>query len=415
MILKYQIKTALTGLNTNKSRSILTVLGIVIGITAIILVISIGRGAQDLILNQIQGLGSKTIVVIPGREPKGPTDPSIVETILSDSLKKRDLELLKKKSNVPTLAEVMPVVFGTASTAYEGETYRTTVFGASELIAKIFDLFPEKGAFFTEDDIKSRASVVVIGSKVAKELFGDSEALGERIKIKERNFRIVGVLPVKGQVSFFNFDETVIVPYTTAQQYIFGIKHFNRFIIQAETEEAIPQTVRDIEITLRNAHNISDPSKDDFFVETQIDLAARLGVITDVLTLFLASIAAISLLVGGIGIMNIMLVSVTERTREIGLRKAVGATRKDILTQFLLEAVILTALGGVVGIILGAVLSFVISLILSQVVALGWEFTFPVLAALMGLGMAAFIGLIFGLYPAYQAARKSPIEALRYE
>lgn len=415
MILKYQFKTALTGLKTHKSRSALTILGIVIGITAIIFMMSVGAGAQDLILGQIQGLGSKTIVVIPGREPKGPTDPSVVETILSDSLKERDLRALREKSNVPTLTEVMPIVFGTASAVYEGETYRPTVFGASDLIAELFDLFPKEGVFFTEGDIKSRASVVVVGSKVVEELFGASDALGQRIKIKGRNFRIVGVLSKKGQVSFFNFDEAVIIPYTTAQQYIFGIKHFNRLIIQAESEEAISQTVRDIEITLRNSHNISDPDKDDFFVETQADLVERIGVITTIFTLFLVSVAAISLLVGGIGIMNIMLVSVTERTREIGLRKAVGATEKNILFQFLLETIILTAVGGVVGVVLGGGLSFIASLILSRVVSLGWTFSFPVSAALLGLGVSALVGLVFGLYPARQAARKSPIEALRYE
>jgi len=412
MKLTYSVKTAFTGLQTNKSRSALTILGIVIGITSIILVMSVGQGAQELILAQIQGLGSKTITVIPGREPRGPSD---FAQVFSDSLREKDLVALKRKENVPTLEEIMPVVFGGESAVYGGETYRITIFGASELISEIFDLVPSKGRFFNEDEIKSQADVVVIGARVKDELFGPSDALGQKIKIKGRSFRIVGVLPKKGQVSFFNFDDMAIAPYSTAQQYIFGIKYFHRFIIKADSEGAISRTVRDIEITLRESHGIDDPDKDDFFVETQADIVERLGTITTILTVLLVSIAAISLLVGGIGIMNIMLVSVTERTREIGLRKAIGATEEDIMTQFLLEAVMLTALGGIIGIILGASFSLAAALALTKVLGLAWSFTFPISAAILGLGVASLVGLIFGLYPAKQASRKSPIEALRYE
>lgn len=412
MTFRHSLKTAIRGLKTNKSRSALTILGIVIGITAIILIMSMGQGAQNLILSQIQGLGSKTIVVIPGREPRGPSDAA---QVFSDSLKERDIEALSKRTNVPGLKQLMPILFGGDTAAYLGETYRVTIFGASEYISEIFDLFPEEGGFFTEGDIRAKASVVVIGSKVKEELFGTEDALGRTIKIKDRSFRVIGILPKKGQVSFFNFDEATVIPYTTAQQYIFGIKYFHRLIIEAETENDISETVRDIEVTLRNNHGITDPSKDDFFVETQADLAERLGVITNVLTMFLVSVAAVSLVVGGIGIMNIMFVSVTERTREIGLRKAIGATNSDILTQFLLEAVLLTAIGGIVGILLGTTFSFIASIILTKVLGLNWAFTFPVQAAVLGLGVSAFVGLIFGLYPARQAARKDPIEALRYE
>ena len=415
MRFQHTAKTAFIGLQTNKSRSVLTILGIVIGITAVILVVSIGQGAQDLILGQLQALGSKTIVVLPGREPSGPTDPSIVDSLFSDSLKEREMQALKNKSNAPFLKNIMPIVFGAESSVYQGETFRLTLLGVSELATDIFDLAPEEGNFLTEEDIKSRADVAVIGSKVRDELFGPSEAIGERIKIKGRNFRVIGVLPSKGQVSFFNFDETVLVPYSTAQTYIFGIKHFNRLVVEAESEAVIDQTVQDIEITLRNLHGITDPDKDDFFIETQADIAARVSTVTNILTLFLATIAAISLLVGGIGIMNIMLVSVTERTREIGLRKAVGATEKNILNQFLLEAIFLTAIGGVVGVILGAGLSLSVAVVLSQFVGLNWTFSFPTIAALVGFVVSALVGLIFGLYPARQASLKNPIEALRYE
>ncbi len=412
MIFSYSLKTAVTGLKTNRSRSLLTILGIVIGIAAIILIMSLGQGAQQLILNQVQGMGSKTIVVIPGREPKGPSDAA---QVFSDSLKIRDYELLQKKENVPTLGSVMPLLFTGVSASYGGETYRPTIFGVSPLIQQIFDLGVSEGEFFSDDDVRARADVVVIGSKVKEQLFGDNPALGAKIKIKDRSFRVVGIMPSKGQVSFFNFDEAVIVPYTTAQQYVLGIKYFHRFIAEAISQDLIAETVADIKATLRESHKITDPDKDDFFVQTQEDLAARLGLITQVLTLFLAAVAAISLVVGGIGIMNIMLVSVTERTREIGLRKSIGATDRDILTQFLLEAVLLTGTGGVAGIIIGGTLSIICAFILTTFVGLAWSFQFPFLGAFLGIVVSGVIGLVFGIYPAKQAARKSPMEALRYE
>lgn len=395
-----------------KSRSALTVLGIVIGITSIILIMSLGKGAQNLILSQIQSIGPKTIAVVPGREPKGPTD--IIST-LTNSLKQKDLEALQKKENVPHLAKLMPIVFGSETAAFENETYRPTIFGVTNFFADIYDMYPAQGRLFADEEIKGSASVVIIGSKVKENLFGQNEALGEKIKIKGKNFKVIGILPKKGQSTFLNFDEAVVIPYTTAQQYIFGIKHFNRLVIEVDQEANVEKTVQDIKATLRDSHNIVDPGKDDFFVETQAQAIQTVSVITNVLTLFLGAVAAISLLVGGIGIMNIMLVSVTERTREIGLRKALGATEKDIMIQFLLEAVFLTASGGVIGIALGAGFSFLASLAISSALSVKWVFSLPLLAVVLGLGMSAVVGLTFGIYPARQASLKSPIESLRYE
>jgi len=413
MHIRYSLKTAVNGLRTHKSRSILTVLGIVIGITAIILVMSLGQGAQDLILNQIRGqVGSSVIEIAPGRQPKGPTD---FMSIFSDSLKQKDVEALMKKSNVPHLKQIMPMVFGSESAVYGNDTYQATLYGLTNVASEMYNVRPGEGRFLTEDDVKSYADVVVIGSTVKDELFGNDDALGQKIKIRGRSFKIVGVLENKGEGSLIGFDKTAIVPYTTAQRYILGIKYFNHIIIEADSDANVPKTVEDIKITLRNSHNITDPEKDDFSVNSQADAMKTVSTITDVLTLFLAAVAAISLIVGGIGIMNIMLVSVTERTREIGLRKALGATDGNILTQFLLEAVILTALGGIIGIFLGSSFSFLTSLILTKYLSIDWAFTFPVGAALLGLGVAASVGLIFGIYPARQASKKSPIEALRYE
>jgi len=406
------LKTATRALRVNKGRTVLTMLGIVIGIMSIILVMSIGQGAQDLILGQIQGLGSRTIVVHAGRQPTGPTD---VTSLFADSLKERDVEALKKKSNVPTLESVMPMVFGADSAIYGNEKYQVTIFGGTELAGKIFDISVAEGNFVTSDDVASAADVIIIGSKVKNELFGIESALGKKIRIKDKNLRVIGILPKKGQVSFFNFDEAVLLPYTTAQKYIFGIKYFNELVIQADSDAIVSQTARDAEMTLRNMHSITDPEKDDFYLETQVDLAQRVSSITDILTYFLAMVAAISLLVGGIGIMNIMLVSVTERTREIGLRKAIGAKNRDILTQFLFESVILTCLGGAIGIFFGIILSIFGAVVIGYFLGQAWPTGISLFAIILGFCVAAFIGIVFGIYPARRASKLNPIEALRYE
>lgn len=412
MTLRHLLKTSVTGLTTHKSRSLLTILGIVIGITAIIMVMSLGQGAQELILGQIQSIGGKVIAIVPGREPRG---PSGFLSSFTDSLKQRDLDLLENRSNVPHAKSVMPLVFGSQTTAYRTETYRPTIMGVTDTFAKIYNINPAEGRIFTAEESRSYADVAVIGSKVKDELFGNDEALGEKIRIKEKSYRVIGIIGKTGQMSFLNFDESVFVPYTTAQQYIFGIRYFNRFVVEADSEENVSDTVEDIKLTLRNSHDITDPEKDDFFVQTQAESLATVQSITSALTLFLAAVAAISLVVGGIGIMNIMLVAVTERTQEIGLRKALGATNKNIHAQFLTEAVMLTGVGGLIGIILGSSLSFIISIVLSSAFSLDWKFALPISSIVLGLGVSSGIGLIFGIYPARQAAKKNPIEALRYE
>ncbi len=406
------LKTASRALFTNKSRSVLTILGIVIGITAIILVMSLGEGAQNLIKSEIQVMGSKVIEVRPGREPKGITD---ILQMLGDSLKERELNALRDKENLPHAQLVEPLVFGSAKAIFESESYAVTIYGIGGGFTGLYNIDVDKGRGISEEDVKSKSDVVVIGSKVKEQLFGASDAIGQKIKIKNRNFKVIGTLAKKGQVSIVNFDDVALIPWTTAQQYVFGIKHFIHILVEADSEANVDSTVNDIKITLRNLHGITDPEKDDFSTGTQAQAMQQVGAVMTILTLFITIVAAISLLVGGIGIMNIMLVSVTERTREIGLRKALGATDRDILIHFLLEASILTSVGGVIGIISGLSLGYLIATIISNYFNLAWSFSFPVLAIVLGLGVSTMVGLIFGIYPARQAAKKSPIEALRYE
>ena len=414
MKLKHTLKTAIIGLKVNKARSFLTMLSIVIGIASIILIFSIGDGSEKLILDQLGGMGAETIVIRPGQEPKGPSE--FAESIFQDSLKTKDIVALKKKENVPHLDKIAPSVIVPGNVSYKGETFKSTNFGwSAELMKEMFDAELEHGILFGEKEIRNKASVAIIGFDVKKELFSNENAIGKNIKLRGKNFKVVGVLSPRGQVSVFNIDKIVVVPYSTAQKYLLGIDHYHEIILKADSSENVEETVRDIKRTLRESHGITDPSKDDFFIVTQEGMVKQIGTILAVLTLFLATVVGIALIVGGVGVMNIMLVSVTERTKEIGLRKSLGATNKDILSQFLIEAFLLTVAGGILGVLLGLFLSFITAIILVNFVGLDWTFSFSFKAAILGIAVSGLIGIVFGIYPARKASRRSPIEALRYE
>jgi putative ABC transport system permease protein len=413
MKFKDTLSMSVTGLSTHKSRAALTILGIVIGIASITLVMSIGEGTQNLIVGEIQSLGTSNIYVLPGT----PAGARTGGALLADSLTNKDLEDLQKKSNVPDATAVVPAVFGPLTASYESETYSGMVFGTTEEFFTTNDIKMEEGQGdrFTDEDVSSRNPVAVIGKRIAEKLFGASDPIGQKIKVKDQKLRVIGVLPSMGQRTFTNLDEVVLVPYTVAQQSILGIRYIQRITVQVDSVNNIPGAKKDVERLMRDNHNITDPSKDDFYVQTQEDLVGTISTITNILTILLTSVAAISLVVGGIGIMNIMLVSVTERTREIGLRKALGATNRNILIQFLTEAVILTISGGVIGILLGTLLSMGAAWAITQFASLNFAFIFPVTGALMGIIVSTIIGFVFGVFPARQASRKSPMEALRYE
>lgn len=411
---RYTILNAYRALRTNMVRSSLTVLGIVIGITAIMLIVALGEGAQRIILSQVEGMGSDTIVLRPGRDPKGPSD--LAQTLFSDVLKDRELEALRRVENVPELVDLAPIVFVSESVTYGGEIARPTIYGwSAEFMMNFLRGKLLSGTIFDDTDIKQRASVAIIGTKLAEDLFGNEDPLGKTVRVKGHNFRIIGVFDPKSGSAFFDVKNLMLVPYTTAQTYISGKDYYQEVMIQVSSPEAVTRSVEDIRATLRELHNIDDPEKDDFYIETQQGAIEQISTIFSALTAFLAAVVAISLVVGGIGVMNVMLVSVTERTREIGLRKALGARSKDILAQFLAEATMLAVFGGTIGVFLGSVFGFLASKALSQYLAVNWTFTFPLGATLIGIGVSAGVGLLFGGYPAWKASKKSPIEALRYE
>lgn len=395
---------AWASLIANKMRSILTMLGIIIGVAAVIALVSIGNGVKQDIQNSISSLGSNLLMVMPG----APRTPGVRPSAGSmRSLKVSDYEAISKLDGVKAAS---PMTNGSYVVIYQNKNWTTSVSGVSYNYLDVNNWSMKSGRFLSEKNVQNRERVAVVGKTVVKNLFGDEDPVGAEIRVKNIPFRIIGVLNSKGSGAMGNDqDDMVIIPYTTAMERVEGIDYLRMIYVVGKDENGIDRLQSDIENLLRVRHGIKDTNLDDFNIQNMNSIMETMEETTGTLTLFLGAVAAISLVVGGIGIMNIMLVSVTERTREIGVRKALGATYSVIVTQFLIEAVVISLMGGIIGIILGIGSSKLIGM------ASGMSTVISVPTIVMSFAFSMAIGLIFGIYPARKAAKLNPIDALHYE
>lgn len=388
----------------NRMRSILTMLGIIIGVAAVITLVSIGNGVNKQVTDSISSLGSNLLIVMPG----APRTPGVRPSAASQkSLKVADYEAIAKMDEVK---EASPVTNGSYTVIYENQNTNTTVSGVDLSYQDINSLTMKDGHFFTQKQIDTRERVAIIGSTVAKNLYGTDSPIGTTIRVKNIPFTVIGVLESKGSSAMgADQDDIILIPYTTAMERVEGKDYLRTIYVAAKDGTNMDRLQADIENLLRVRHKIKDPNLDDFNITNMSSIMKTMQETTSTLTLFLGAVAAISLIVGGIGIMNIMLVSVTERTREIGVRKALGATYRVIVTQFLIEAVVISLMGGIIGIIIGVLTAYGISAATKMQTVI----SIPTIIASFAFSMG--IGLIFGLYPAQKAAKLNPIDALHYE
>ncbi|MFA6999668.1 MAG: ABC transporter permease [Candidatus Paceibacterota bacterium] len=415
-------KQAIRGIKSNPSRTLLTTLGIMIGIGTVILVLSAGEGFKSYVNAQVEAYGTNTIIVetsVPpstkdrsnGAVESGNVKSSALNAVPVMTLKTRDIEDIKNISNVKN---AYGASVGQQIVTYKGVSKTAFIFGAHAARFDIDKGVIEKGRGYSAQEDKSLSQVAVLGSKVASDLFGDADPLGKLIRIGNYNFEVIGVYETKGSFGPMNEDEQVFIPVTTLQKKIQGIDYLIYSVVELYDNSKASATKLDIMDTLRRNHYITDPSRDDFKVNTQTESLSVFNTILQAITFLLIAIASISLIVGGVGVMNIMYVVVTERIGEIGLKKALGARSKDILYEFLIEAVLLTIIGGVIGIIGGSFLSFLVAKYMEST-GLTWKFIVPIWGIIVSVSVSMIIGIVFGVFPARNAARLDPIVALNRE
>jgi putative ABC transport system permease protein len=399
------IRVALRALARNKLRTILTMLGIIIGVGAVICTVAIGQGASEQVQQQIQSLGDNIVMVFAGSVNSGGVrmGNGATKTLVND-----DADAILQ--HVPNVTMISPIVGASVQVVNGNQNWLTRANGTSADITQIRSWPVAQGSMFSDRDVNMAANVCVLGNTVAQQLFGDQDPVGQMIRVQNLPFRVLGVLLAKGQNSNGqDQDDMMIMPYTTVQKKISGISWLQMIMVATTSQQSMDQVQTGIGALLRQRHHLRPTEDDDFIIRSPNEMAQAAEATSLVMTFLLAGIASISLLVGGIGIMNIMLVSVTERTREIGVRMAVGATEEDVQAQFLSEALVLSSLGGLAGIALGMVASAIISNVLH------WSTMVSLLSVVVAVVFSAGVGIVFGYYPARRAARLDPIEALRYE
>lgn len=409
------IKIAVKSLRINKARTLLTLLGVVIGIAAVIVVISAGDGLEGYVVGQVETFGSDFIEIeikIPNTAQTSTENATgFVGGVMVTTLTLDDAEAVEEH---PNISDSYSGVMGQELASYQGEIKKSFVFGTTASFDELDTGEIEEGRYFTDEEDKSLSRVVVLGSKVKEKLFGDSDAVGQNIKINRSNYRVIGVMQERGAVMFFDWDDLIYIPIRTLQKRVMGIDHIS-FIFAKMTDPSLgDQTVVEVTEIMRAEHEITDPKKDDFAVVSMEQASEMLSVVFVGLDILLLALVSISLVVGGVGIMNILYVSVTERTGEIGLRKAMGARSSDILFQFLWESLVISIIAGIIGVALGNLIAYIISVVAASQ-GFAWDFQISITGILIAFGFAAGVGLVFGIYPAKRAASLDPIQALRFE
>ena len=395
---------SLRGLMANKLRAMLTMLGVIIGVAAVIVAIAIGQGSRQAVAQSLQRLGTNNLTVRPGSQRRGNISFGFGSR---STLKVADADAILKEA--PSVGRVSPEVNGTKQVKYENKNTSVSINGTGEYYPLISNHPIQKGRYFTLSEIKSLRRVAVLGSSTATDLFDKISPIGKTVRIADQNFEVIGVLKEKGGQGFRNPDDGVYIPYSTGLKRMFGQQYLGDISVQAKSYDLMKKAQSEVEAIIRKQHKIADGADSDFIIFNQADLSEAQNAQQDTFSSLITYLAVVSLIVGGIGIMNIMLVSVTERTREIGVRKAIGARRQDILGQFLCESVFLSLVGGLLGVIAGIVGSNAVGS------ANGWLVVVAPSTVLLAFGVSAVVGVFFGFYPALKASNLRPIDALRYE